>query len=166
MQKTTYPRPTPRKHSRKRQTVHADSWMPQQLQTALLQIGKEEQLSLSCVIRSFCEAGVKQRLHEQHAVLLPAIIEAAIDKKMNRLIDKLADFFARSLFDTGQLKWLSVNLFYHDVLSPNKHWTQEEYYALLDTSRKEAVQAMKQWNPNITEAVAEIKKWLREEEKA
>jgi hypothetical protein len=164
MQKTTLPAPTARKHSRKRQTVQISGWGKPQLREAMQLIAKQEGISFSQIVVAFCEAGVREKYHIQQEMLAQPILEAAIDRKMNRLMNRLAEFLGRSVYEAGQVRWLFVNFLYRQVLNPDKQLTKEEFYNLLDTSQKETIKAVRRWNPHIQDVVSAIKDFLKGEE--
>ncbi len=165
MKKTAPPAsPVVKKHSRKRQTVQIAGWGKPHLKAALARIAAEEGISLSQTVVAFLEAGVRQQLHIQQELLAQPILEAVMEKKLNRLSNQLADFLGRSVFETGQLRWLFVNLLYRDVLFPNKPLTKEEFYDLLDTSSKETLKNLHSFVPPFSDAIAAIKQRLKNAE--
>ena len=166
MQKHTLISSTPRKHSRKRQTVQISGWGKPQLREAMQLIAQQEGISFSQIVVAFCEAGVREKYHLQQEILAQPILEAAIDRKLNRLMNRLAEFLGRSVYEAGQMRWLLVNFLYRQVLSPHKQLTKEEFYDLLDTSQKETIKAIRRWNPNIKDVVTAIKDFLKAEEEA
>jgi hypothetical protein len=161
MQNTAYPNNTPaKKHSRKRQTVQISGWGRPQLKTALQRLAESEGISFSQTIIAILEAGVREKLHIQQEILAEPIMRKLLREELRPLRNDLSEFHGRSLFEIGQVRWLFINKLYREVLNPEKKFTKEEFYKLLDTSRKETIQSIKQWNHTIIEVVAAIKKRL------
>ena len=125
-------------------------------------IAQSEGISLSATVVSACEALVSAKLQKRREILEKPILEAFFDKKMNHVMNRLADFLARSMYEMGQMRWLFVNSLYREVIHPDKKLTEKEFYQLLDTSQKEAVKAVKQWSPNMIDAVKAIRQFLKE----
>ena len=84
---------------------------------------------------------------------------------MNQMMNRLAEYVSRSVFETGQLRWLYINTLYREVVHPDKTFTKEEFYKLLETSEKETIKAVKQWNPNIKDMVTAIRHYFKEGDK-
>jgi hypothetical protein len=153
-----------KKRSTKRQTVPMTIWGSPDEKRQLQQLADSEGLSLSQTGRAIIVDGIRQRLRIEREVLATPILEAFFDKKMNRLINRLSEFLARSVYEGGQLRWLFINKLYWEVINPEKKLTKEEFYKLLDTSQKETIKSVKRWNPNIQDVVEAIKNWLKERE--
>lgn len=153
-----------RKHSTKRQKVKLYVWVEPHEKTELERLAESGGLSLSQTGRAIIVDGIRQKLRIEREVLATPILEAFFDKKMNRVINRLSEFLARSVYEGGQVRWLFINTLYREVINPDRKLTQEEFYKLLDTSQKETVKAVKQWNPNMQDVVEAIKKYLREGE--
>jgi hypothetical protein len=159
------------KHSTRRQTVQLSGWGSAALKAEMERIAQSEGISLSQTVVSACEALVRVKLERRRDILEKPILEAFFDKKITRVTNRLAEFLGRSVFETGQMRWLFVNTLYRDVLrqvaaeqSPEKKEAlRHAFYKLLDTSQKETVKAVKHWNPNIIDVVATIKAQLKEE---
>ena len=167
-------KPRSGKHSTKRQTVQISGWGSPQLKAEMERIAGSEGISLSQTVVSACEALVQAKLQRRREILEKPILEAFFDKKMNHVVNRLAEFLGRSVFETGQMRWLYINTLYHDVIrqvaaeqSPEKKEAlRQSFYHLLDTSQKETVRAVKHWNPNIIDVVATIKQRLKEGEES
>ena len=162
--KTSRPQNYSKKRSNKRRTVQLSGWGSPTLKAEMKRIAESEGITLSQTIVAACEELVHQKLKTRREMLEKPILEAFFDKKMNQMINRLAEFLGRSVYEGGQLRWLFVNKLYREVLHPNKTLTKEEFYKLLDTSQKETMKAVKQWNPNIKDIVAAIKEQLKEGE--
>jgi len=154
--------PAPKRRSTKRRTVQLSGWGSPELQAEMKRIAQSEGISLSATVVSACEALVAVKLQKRREILEKPILEAFFDKKMNHVINRLAEFLGRSVLEVGQMRWLFVNTLFREVIHPDKKLTKEEFYRLLDTSQKETVKAVKQWNPNIQDIVAAIKQQLKE----
>ena len=160
-----------KKRSTKRRTVPVTIWMSPEEKTALQQLATQSGLSFSETGRAMLIDGIRQRLRLERDVLATPILEAFFDKKMNQVVNRLAEFLGRSVYETGQLRWLYVNTLYHDTLrriataktTQQKEAIQKEFYKLLDTSQKETVKAVREWNPKIIDIVAAIRERLKEE---
>jgi hypothetical protein len=160
-----------RKHSTKRQKVKLSIWVDAPEQAQLKQLADSHGLSLSETGRAMIVDGIRQRLRIEREVLATPILEAFFDRKMNQVVNRLAEFLGRSVYEIGQMRWLYVNTLYHDTLrkvataqtSEQKETLQQEFYKLLDTSQKETVKAVREWNPKIIDVVAAIKEQLKEE---
>jgi hypothetical protein len=163
--------PHARKHSTKRATVQLSGWGSPELKAELERIAASEGITLSQTIVAACEAVVRAKHERRRDVLEKPILEAFFDRKMNQVVNRLAEFLGRSVYEIGQLRWLYVNTLYHDTLrkiataktSEQKEALQQAFYQLLDTSQKETVKAARHWNPNIIDVVATIKAQLKEE---
>ena len=154
--------PQARNHSHKRQKVKLYIWVDPPEKIELERIAESEGLSLSQIGRAMIVDGMRQKLRIEREVLATPILEAFFDKKMNQMINRLAEYVSRSVFETGQMRWLYINTLYRDVLHPDKKFTKEEFYNLLETSEKETIKSVKQWNPNIKDMVVAIKQWFKE----
>ena len=119
-------------------------------------------LSVSQVGRAIIVDGIRQELRIEREVLATPILEAFFDKKMNQVVNKLSAFLARYIYESGQMRYLVVNRLYREVVQPERKLTKEEFYHLLETSEKETIKAVKQWNPNIQEMVVAIKQHFKE----
>ena len=156
--------PHARKHSTKRQTVQISGWGRQQLKEALRRLAESESISFSQTVISILENGVVAKLHMQQEILAEPIMRKLLREELRPLKNNLAEFHARNLFEIGQMRWLFINKLYHEVVNPEKKFTKEAFYQLLDKSRKETLQNIKQWNHTIIEVVDAIKKKLAGEE--
>jgi len=160
-----------RKHSSKRQTVQLSGWGSPALKAEMERIAQSEGISLSQIIVAACEDLVAVKLKRRREILEKPILEAFFDKKMNTVMNRLSEFLGRSVFETGQMRWLFVNTLYRDVLRrtaaektpEKKEALRQEFYKLLDTSQKETVKAVRHWNPNVIDVVTAIKQRLVEE---
>jgi hypothetical protein len=138
MQETALFKHTPvknKKHSRKRKTVQISGWGRPQLKEAMELIAKQEGISLSQIVVSFCEAGVAEKLHIQQEILAEPILRKLIREELRPLRNSLSEFHGRELFELGQVRWLFINKLYREVIHPEKKFTTEELYTLLDASR-------------------------------
>ncbi len=164
--------PGRRKRSTKRQTVHVSIWFTPNEKKELARVAESEGISVSRTGRAIVVDGLRQKLRLEREVLSQPILEAFFDKKMNRLMNRLSELLARSVYETGQLRWLYVNTLYHDILRriaaetdiKKKEQLSKDFYTLLDTSQKETIKSVKQWSPNTQDVVAAIKQWLKEGE--
>ncbi len=163
--------PHVRKHSARRQKVKLSIWVTTPEKTELERLAKQNGLSMSETGRAILVDGIRQRLRLEREVLAMPILEVFFDKKMNRVVNRLAEFLGRNVYETGQMRWLFVNSLYHETLRKialekdvtMREALQKEFYKLLDTSQKETVKAVREWNPKINDIVAAIKERLKEE---
>ncbi len=164
--------PGTKKRSVKRQTVQISGWGSPELKAEMGRIAESEGISLSQTVVAACEELVHQKLLKRREILEKPILEAFFDKKMNSVINRLSEYLGRSVYETGQLRWLYVNTLYHDALNQiaaetdpkKKEQLSKDFYKLLDTSQKETIKSVKQWSPNIQDVVRAIKEYLREGE--
>jgi hypothetical protein len=139
-------------------------WVEPQEKAQLERIAESKGLSVSQTGRAIIVDGIRQELRIEREVLAVPILEAYFDKKMNVVINRISEFLARCVYEGGQVRWLFVNTLYREVLNSDKKLTKEEFYKLLDTSQKETIKSVKQWNPHIKDMVAAIKEYVREGE--
>jgi len=154
--------PHAREHSHKRQKVKLYIWVDPPEKIELERIAESEGLSVSQIGRAMIVDGIRQKLRIEREVLATPILEAFFDTKMNQMMNRLAEYVSRSVFETGQLRWLYINTLYREVLHPDKKFTKEEFYKLLETSEKETIKRDKQWNPNIKDMVVAIRQYFKE----
>jgi hypothetical protein len=154
--------PQARKHSTKRQKVKLYIWVDPPEKIELERIAESEGLSVSQTGRAMIVDGIRQKLRIEREVLATPILEASFDTKMNQMMNRLAEYVSRSVFETGQLRWLYINTLYREVLHPDAKLSKEEFYKLLETSEKETIKRVKQWNPNIKDMVAAIRQSFKE----
>jgi hypothetical protein len=140
--------PHERKHSARRQKVKLSIWVETPEKTELERLAKNNGLSVSETGRKILVDGIRQRLRLEREVLAMPILEAFFDKKMNQVVNRLAEFLGRIASEQDTKK---------------KEALQKAFYQLLDTSQKETVKAVKHWNPNIIDVVAAIKARLKGE---
>src|SRR6266516_7633467 len=126
--------PHAREHSHKRQKVKLYIWVDPPEKIELERIAESEGLSVSQTGRAMIVDGIRQKLRIEREVLATPILEAFFEKKMNQVINKLAEYVSRSVFESGQLRWLYINTLYREVVHPDKKFTKEEFYKLLETS--------------------------------
>ena len=151
-------------HSQKRQKVKLYIWVEPTEKIELERIAESEGLSVSQTGRAMIVDGIRQKLRIEREVLATPILEAFFDTKMNQVINKLSEFLARYVYESGQVRYLFVNRLYREVLHPDTKLTKEEFYKLLETSEKETIKAVKQWNPNIKDMVIAIRHSFKEGE--
>jgi hypothetical protein len=137
-------------------------WVDPPEKIELERIAESEGLSVSQTGRAMVVDGIRQKLRIEREVLATPILEAFFDTKMNQMMNRLAEYVSRSVFETGQLRWLYINTLYREVLHPDMKFTKEEFYKLLETSEKETIKRVKQWNPNIKDMVVAIQQWFKE----
>lgn len=148
-----------KKPTRKRQTVHVDSWISPQLKSELKRIADLEQLSLSRMIATILAEGIRQKLHIQHAILLQPIIETTLKREMRASNNRLAMLLVRCVFASEQTRSLTTN-----ILSRQQGVTQPVLEEILDGSSKVAKRNITQLTPQLKTLISEIKQWLTEEE--
>ena len=153
-----------RKHSRKRQTVQISGWGRPQLKAVLQRLAESEGISVSQTVIAILENGVREKLHIQQEILAEPILRKLLREELRPLKNNLSEFHGRCMFEIGQMRWLFINKLYSEVISPEKRFTKEAFYNLLDTSRKETLKSIHQGNHSIIEAVAAIKQRLAGEE--
>jgi len=144
--------------------VQIPGWGSPELKADMKWIAQSEGISLSQVVVSACEELRRVKLQKRREILEKPILEAFFDKKMNYVVNRICEFLARNVYEVEQMRWLFVNTLYREVMNPDKKLTKEQFYKLLDTSQKESIKNVKQWNPNIKEVVDIIRKYLQEGE--
>lgn len=157
---------TPHRHK-----VKVYIWLEIPERTELKRVAENTGLSVSETGRAMIVDGTRQRLRLEREVMGMEMLEAFFDKKVNSIMNRLAEYLSRSIYETGQLRWLYVNTLYHDTLrriaaekdTKRKEALQKDFYKLLDTSQRETVKAVREWNPKITAIVAAIKERLKAE---
>jgi hypothetical protein len=149
-----------KKHSRKRKTVQISGWGRPELKAALARIAASEGISFSQTVIALLENGVAAKLHLQQEILAEPRLRKLLREELSPLKNTLAEFHGRELLETGQIRWLMVNRLYQQVLNPNEKLTEQGFYGLLDTSRKETLKSIHQWNHTIIEAVKAVRKRL------
>ena len=147
-------RPTP-----KRQTVHLTLWVKPVVKAEMQRLAAAEGLSVSKTGAVFLEEAIRQHLHVQQAVLLQPIIEQAIRKQMRAISTRLAHLLVRVAFDSGQTRQLVTN-----ILTRQPGVTPDALNQILDSSNKAAKRNVLRRTPQIATLVAEVEKWLDEEE--
>ena len=153
-----------KRRSNKRQTVPITIWASIDEKKELQRLAESSGLTTSRTGRAILVDGIRRKLRIEREALATPALEATMHKEMNRLINHLSQFLGRSVYETGQTRWLFINKLYREVINPDKKLTKEEFYKLLDTSQKETLKNVKQWNPTINDVVATIKQWLKEGE--
>src|SRR6266699_2881793 len=156
--------PHARKHARKRQKVKLYVWVEPEEKTELERISQSKGLCVSQTGRAIIVDGIRQELRIEREVLATPILEAFFEKKMNQVINKLSEFLARYVYESGQVRYLFVNRLYREVLNPDAKLSKEEFYQLLETSEKATIKTVKQWNPNIKDMVIAIRQYFKEED--
>src|SRR5256884_7079224 len=127
------------KHSHKWQKVKLYIWVDPPEKIELERIAESEGLSVSQIGRAMIVDGIRQKLRIEREALATPILEAFFDTKMNHMMNRLAEYVSRSVFETGQLRWLYINTLYREVVHPDKKCTKEEFYKLLETSAKQTI---------------------------
>lgn len=146
-------------------------WMEREEKQELDRIAHSNGLGVSQVGRAFIVDGIRKSLRMEREVLGVPILEAFFDRKMNQVINRLAEFLGRSVFETSQVRYLVINTLYRELVldkvkaesdPKKKEQLTKDFYKLLDQSQKESVKTVKTWNPNIQDIVAAIKQYLKE----
>jgi hypothetical protein len=150
-------------HSTKRRTVQFSGWGSPELKAELKRIAESEGISQSQLVVAACEQLVHAKLQKRREMLEKPILEAFFDKKLNRVLTIFGEYLGRTIYETGQLRFLFINKLYREVVHQGQQLTREEYYQLLDESQRETLKTVKQWNPNAQDIVAAIKRKLQEE---
>ncbi len=143
----------------KRKTVHLTLWVKPVVKAELKRIAESEGLSVSSAGGTFLEEAIRQKLHVQHAVLLQPIIEQAIRRQMRTISTRLAWLLVRVAYDGGQTRQLVTN-----ILSRQPGMTPGVLNQILDSSNNAAKRNVLRRTPQIATLIAEVEKWLSEEE--
>jgi hypothetical protein len=149
-----------KKRSRKRKTVQISGWGSPELKATLAQVAASEGISFSQTVIAILKHGVAEKLHQKQEILAEPIVRKILREELRPLKNTLAEFHGRELFETGQIRWLLVNRLFRQVLNTNGKLTEQGFYGLLETSRKETLNSIHQWNHTIIEAVNVIRKKL------
>ncbi len=147
-------RPTP-----KRKTVHLTLWVKPVVKAELKRVAETEGLSVSSTGGAFLEEAIRQKLHVQHAVLLQPIIEQTIRRQMRTISTRLAWLLVRVAYDSGQTRQLVTN-----ILRRQPGVTPAILNQILDSSNNAAKRNVLRRTPQIATLIAEVEKWLDEEE--
>ncbi len=151
----------PRRHSRKRKTVHLTLWVKPELKAEIQHLAARDQLSASRTGGALLEEAVRQQLHIQHAVLLQPIIETTLQREMRSFQNRLALLLVRCVFASEQTRILVANL-----LGRQLGVTQPLLEELLDGANGMAKRNMTRKTPQLETLLGEIKQWLQEDEKS
>jgi hypothetical protein len=143
----------------RRKTVHLTLWVKPVVKAELKRVAETEGLSVSSTGSAFLEEAIRQNLHVQHAVLLQPIIEQAIRKQMRTISTRLAWLLVRVAFDSGQTRQLVTN-----ILRRQPGVTPAILNQILDSSQQAAKRNVLRWTPQIATLIAEVEKWLDDEE--
>jgi len=143
----------------KRKTVHLTLWVKPVVKAELQHIAQAEGLSVSSAGASFLEEAIRQKLHVQHTVLLQPIIEQAIRKQMRQISTRLAWLLVRVAYDSGQTRQLVTN-----ILRRQPGVTPTILNQILDSSNNAAKRNVLRRTPQIATLIAEVEKWLSEED--
>src|SRR6266567_2926600 len=150
---------TKNRPSHKRRTVHLTLWVKPVVKAELKRVAETEGLSVSSTGGAFLEEAIRQKLHVQHAVLLQPIIEQTIRRQMRTISTRLAWLLVRVAFDSGQTRQLVTN-----ILRRQPGVTPAILNQILDSSQTAAKRNVLRRTPQIATLIAEVEKWLDEEQ--
>src|SRR5437660_10890534 len=120
---------TKRTRSQKRKTVPFTCHITPQEKAEVQRKAKVEGISASQVGKAYIGQGIRQDLHQQHAVLLQPIIEEAIRKEMTKYSTRLALLLVRVAFEVGMIRILTIK-----ILRRKQVFTNEVLDKMLDES--------------------------------
>ncbi len=153
MQKTRHPAPTPRQHSRKRQTVQISGWGKPQLKAALVRIAEQEGLSLSQTVIVALEAWVHQTIHRQQEALLYPIIRQIIREELHSFGNRIVFFLMRIAFAAEQSRILITNVL--DRLLRREGVGEQTITTLIDQSNRLARRNIIHKSPQLQTLIEE-----------
>jgi hypothetical protein len=152
--------PTPRKHSRNRQTVQISAWGKPQLKVALLRIAEQEGLSLSQTVVVALEEWVHQNIHAQHEALLYPIIRQVIREELRAFGNRIVFFLMRIAFASEQARILITNVL--DRILRREGVREQTFTSLVDQSNKMARRNIIHKTPQLQSLLDEWEASLKE----
>ena len=142
---------------KKRKTVSMTLWVRPQLKTEIQRIAEQEGLSVSQTGSAGLEEWVRQKLHQQHTVLIQPIIETTIRNELRRYFSRMILFLARITMTIdvmkGLVKWLCRRL---------AGATKEQVDIVEARSRKDARVNLVNSTPQLEAISQELEKTLME----
>jgi len=135
-----------KKHSTKRRTEPAMGWVPKPISDAINDIAKREGLTRSKTIKNLLKWAVTQDTEEQHAALLPAIIETAVDRAMSRHYASDRRLQIKNALDISQTRTITTN-----ILGRQPGMTPEKLDKILDKSLDKAKQDLRNSSAHVEE---------------
>ena len=145
--------------STKRQAVQVVGWVRPELKSELEHIATVEKLSLSKIVATILEEGVRQKLHIQHAVLLQPIIETTIRREIQAYSSRHSWLLLRCLFSIEQVRGIVVNLIGTHFKDDPKLVNQ-----ILDECMQAAKRNVTRRTPHLEKIIAEMSEEWRKEE--
>jgi len=138
--------------------VQLTLWIEPLEKIEVQRLARTEGLTVSRVGATFVKQGIRQKLHQQHAVLLDQIIEHSINKHLRSRDDRLAFLLARGAFESGMTKALAVFLLKQAGVD------QGRLKAMLDECSRKARTTLLRRTPQLETVLAEVAAWLEEKE--
>jgi hypothetical protein len=147
-----------KKHSIKRQTVPATTWLKKPISDEIDRIALDSGLTRSKTIATLVEEGVHQKLHIQHAILLGPIIQQAIAEEREKDRSRMATLLVQNTVLTGQVKYLLTNLLGRS--GSQQKVTADDLYKILDWSKRKARETVIRRGKHTEKLLAAIGDWL------
>jgi hypothetical protein len=151
--------PRSQKHIVSRKTVQVAAWVNRPIRDQLLHMAQTEGLSMSQTIASLLEEILRQKLHQQQAATLPAIIDQSVAKAHRSFATRLSALLVRIAFDTGQTRVLTTN-----ILGRQPGMTEKLLQNILQAADKRTKANLTRRTPQITELITAVEQWLLETE--
>jgi hypothetical protein len=151
------------KHSTKRQTEPATTWLKKPISEEVNRIARDSGLTRSKTIATLVEEAVHQKLHIQHAVLLGPIIQQAIAEEREKDRTRMAGLLVQNIVITGQVKYLLTNLLGRS--GSQQKVTADDLYKILDWSKRKARETAIRRGKHTEKLLAAIGEWLDAEGK-
>jgi hypothetical protein len=146
------------KHSIKRQTVPATTWLKKPISEEIDRIAKDSGLTRSKTIATLVEEAVHQKLHIQHAILLGPIIQQAIAQEREKDRKRIAGLLVQNTVLTGQVKYLLTNLLGRS--GSQQKVTAEDLYKILDWSKRKARENVIRRGKHTEKLIVAVGEWL------
>jgi hypothetical protein len=146
------------KHSTKRHTVPATTWLKKPISEEIDRIAQDSGLTRSKTIATLVEDAVHQKLHIQHAILLGPIIQQAIAEEREKDRTRLATLLVQNTVLTGQVKYLVTNLLGRS--GSQQKVTADDLYKILDWSKRKARETVIRRGKHTDKLLAAIGEWL------
>ena len=130
------------------------------IRDSIARIAHQQGLSISAAGKSFLDKALQQHLDIEYAGLIQPVIESAIKKEMQAYSNRLAFLLVRVAFASEQTRSLVTN-----ILSRQPDLPAEVLNDILDRSAEAAKSKITQKNPELEQAIAEVKGWFEKEKK-
>jgi len=152
-----------RKHSTRRRTVPATTWLKKPISSEIDRIAKDSGQTRSKTIAVLLEEAVHQKLHIQHAILLGPIIEDALAREREKDRRRTATLLVQNTAVTRQVKYLLTHLL--GRTGSRERVTAQELERILDWSKRKAREGLVGRGQHTEALIEAIGEWLDAEGK-